>query len=124
MTFYLYRVRSGLVLRHNLILKFGDFGAVVKLKFYTASRECRRQEVIPRLSQTKNRLAECSQPIDFFGAPETIRTFDLNIRSVALYPTELRARGSNLAHSKGHVNVIRREQGPLWRPEPLWANVW
>ena len=27
-----------------------------------------------------------------YGAPETIRTSDLNIRSVALYPTELRAR--------------------------------
>jgi hypothetical protein len=31
----------------------------------------------------------------FYGAPERIRTFDPQIRSLILYPTELRARTGN-----------------------------
>ena len=40
------------------------------------------------------------------GAPETIRTSGLNIRSVALYPTELRAHKKNLPYRSSGVNLF------------------
>gem|GEM_PF-6151930 len=42
------------------------------------------EDITPAQEKKKRRLIH-------FGAPDTIRTYDLNIRSVALYPTELRA---------------------------------
>jgi hypothetical protein len=44
-------------------------------------------------SQTSSRPVKCEE----YGAPEKIRTSDLQLRRLPLYPAELRARSSSLA---------------------------
>jgi hypothetical protein len=55
------------------------------------------------------------------GAPETIRTSDLNIRSVALYPTELRAREINLLYPRSCVNSFESNRASLKSDESAAA---
>lgn len=56
--------------------------------------------------ETRNELWEETQSAGNDGAPETIRTSDLNIRSVALYPTELRAHTKTVTEPCRRVNVF------------------
>ena len=57
------------------------------------------------------------------GAPEEIRTPDPQIRSLVLYPAELRAR---LAHSRGkcsRTKQSRRERASSYRVRPILARL-
>ncbi len=40
----------------------------------------------------ESKKGACRLPVNIYGAPWGIRTHDLEIRSLLLYPTELRAR--------------------------------
>lgn len=46
---------------------------------------------VPFFKKQKRLTAFCCKPLFFYGAPGTIRTCDLRIRSPVLYPAELRA---------------------------------
>ena len=60
-----------------------------------------------------NRADERRADLEMNGAPERIRTSDPQIRSLVLYPAELRAPGAGSASREG---VLHRGSCGLWQP--------
>src|SRR5262245_15586261 len=55
------------------------------------------------------------------GAPEEIRTPDPQIRSLVLYPAELRARLAHRAGKRSQNEQSRRERASSYRLRPIMA---
>src|SRR5262249_40625744 len=71
--------------------------------------------------ERKNRAEILNQNQTVGGAPEEIRTPDPQIRSLVLYPAELRARLAHRAGKRSQNGQSRRERASSYRLRPAMA---
>src|SRR5260221_451236 len=72
-------------------------------------------------SNFQDHLGEIDQVQRLTGAPEEIRTPDPQIRSLVLYPAELRARLAHRAGKRSQNEQSRRERASSYRLRPAMA---
>src|SRR5262245_64590284 len=89
-----------------------------------AQRSCFRLASTARVhgSNFQDHLGEINQVQRLTGAPEEIRTPDPQIRSLVLYPAELRARLAHRAGKRSQNEQSRRECASSYRLQPALAS--